>query len=156
MRISLDVLGREVLAIEVVGADEEDADDFDTPLYELSAETERADIAEWRDDHDDAQLPAVIVARHHRATRRPRRQIVRIGTRHHQDPTPRAAAARQPVDGFGFTQNAKRRHSGAAVVRSLHENPPRRSDRSGLHRDYRDLCLLVRRHRPGNLIDRRS
>ncbi|MFF0707417.1 hypothetical protein [Gordonia sputi] len=108
MRVSLAVLGREVLAIEVVGADEEDADDLDTPLYELSAETERADLAEWRDDHDDAQLPAVIVAGHHRATRRPRPQIVRIGTRHHPDRTPRATAARPPANGFGFTHGEPR------------------------------------------------
>lgn len=109
MRVSLSILGYEVVAVAVEVDEEVDGD---LAPYEIGADTTLVDIAAWREDHDDAQVPPTVLVAGHSRRRRPRPEIVRIGTRHHQDPTPRAAAARQPVGGFGFTTNPKRRHNG--------------------------------------------
>ncbi|EON34009.1 hypothetical protein GTC6_03495 [Gordonia terrae C-6] len=98
MRVSLALFGREVLTVEAVAGDGEDGDDHETAA-ELGADTERADVADWRGQHGDADLSPVILAEHPRRSRRPRPPVVRIGTRHHRDHTPRATVT---PGGFGF------------------------------------------------------
>ncbi|WP_055475449.1 hypothetical protein [Gordonia sp. HS-NH1] len=99
--IALRLFGREVVAVEVVAGDEEDGDTLD---YERGSDTERADLAAWRDAHDeDAEPPPVILAGLHRASRRKRAEIVRIGTKNHTDPAFRADDTRtRQTREFGF------------------------------------------------------
>jgi len=96
--IVLRLFGREVLAVEVDGFEE----DVDLSDYELSSDTERADYGAWRDEHDeDAEpRPRIIAAGAHRARRR-RAPVVAIGTKHRNGPVD-VNSKTKGTNGFGF------------------------------------------------------
>ncbi|MGW0454744.1 MULTISPECIES: hypothetical protein [Gordonia] len=98
MLIVLRLFGREVLAVEVDGFEE----DVDLSDYELSSDTERADYGAWRDEHDeDAEpRPRIIAAGAHRARRR-RAPVVAIGTKHRNGPVD-VNSKTKGTNGFGF------------------------------------------------------
>lgn len=99
MRVALCIFGFEVLAVEVDGYEE----DVDLSDYELSSETERADLAAWREEHDeDAEpRPRIIAAGAHRARRR-RAPVIAIGTKHRNGPID-VNPKTKGTNGFGFS-----------------------------------------------------
>ena len=99
MLIVLRLFGREVLAVEVDGYEE----DVDLSDYELSSDIERADAAAWRDETDDEDAPhrpRIIAAGAHRARRR-RAPVVAIGTKHRNGPVD-VNSKTKGTNGFGF------------------------------------------------------
>lgn len=108
MRFGLEILGREVLAVTVgVGdsGEDPDADHLDDgPAYELGSDSTPADVAEWREDDEDAPRPLVIVRGDHlrdRTTRVRRNRPPFIGS----GPTRgdvRNAVKPSTAGGFGF------------------------------------------------------
>ncbi|GAA4661646.1 hypothetical protein [Gordonia humi] len=114
MRVSLDVFGREVIAVEVAGY-EEDGDlnggtyDDEPEFRDVGSDTTPVDLDSWREQREDADLPPTVLVAGHSRRGRQRPPNIRLGGR---SPRSQSTSVRASVDvnrckttGFGFRSN---------------------------------------------------